>query len=179
MIYGAGKRASYIVGRSSVTAKSPKGRATRGFVAMDVETGALVFLKDSWRSDMAGVKSEGHWYERLEEGRNMAAFLHGSDVGCVKKRGGVKKGVNDQEGQIVRPQRTIAQNYSKWYRNIQRLTGYTHYRTVQSELYVPLKMFRDSKNLTRIMYDVVLGKCFLSATRPFATHPISSDTVPL
>ena len=33
--YGAGKRASYIVGRSFVAAKSPTGRATRGFVAMD------------------------------------------------------------------------------------------------------------------------------------------------
>ena len=160
VIYGAGKRVSYIVGRSWLTAKYPAGRATRCFVAMDAETKGLVFLKDSWRPDMAGVKSEGHWYKRLKGGEHIAAFLHGSDVGRVKKGGNLGEGGNAERGYNVRPQRTITQNYSKRYSDVQRMMGYIHYRSVQSEFYVPLKMFKDSKNLTQIMYDVVLGKCF-------------------
>ena len=163
VIYGSGKRASYIVGRSSVTAKTPTGRATCCFVAMDAETKGLVFLKDSWRLNMAGMKSEGHWYKRLKGGEYIAAFSHGSDVGRIKKGGGVGKGGNVKKGEKVRPQRTVTQNYLKRCCNSHRMMGYTHYRTVQSEFYVPLKMFNDSKNLTQIMHDIVLGKCFLSA----------------
>lgn len=142
--YGAKGEASYIVGRSSVAAKSPTGRATRGFVAMDAESKKLVFLKDSWRLNMDGVKSEGRWYKKLKEGRNIAAFLHGSDVGHPKNR--------------RRLQRTITQNFSKRFRNIRGMMGYVHYRIVQSEFYIPLNMFKDSKNLTQIMYDAILGK---------------------
>jgi len=167
VIYGAGKRASYIVGRSSVSAKSPTGRSTRGFVAMDTKTKKLAFLKDSWRLSIDGVKSEGHWYKKLKGGTNIAAFSHGSDVGRAKKGG------------RVHPQRTITQNYSKRFSDIQKMMGYVHYRTIQSEFYIPLKMFRDSKNLTQIMYDAVLGKCLLSAVQCFAAHPAFSNTVPL
>ena len=167
--YGAGKRASYIVGRPSVTAKSPTGRATRGFVAMDAETRGLVFLKDSWRPDMAGVKSEGHWYKRLKGGEYIAAFSHGSDVGRVKR--GAK-------GDKVHPQRTITQNYLKRYSNTRGMMGSIHYRTVQSEFYIPLKMFKDSKNLTQIMHDAVLGKCLLPAALRFTTHPTFSNPGP-
>ena len=172
VIYGGGKRASYIAGRSSVIAKSPTGRATRCFVAMDVETKGLAFLKDSWRMGMPGMKSEGHWYKRLKRGEYLAAFSHGSDVGRVKRGGNVKK------GERVRPQRTVTQNYFKRYCNTLR-AGFIHYRTVQSEFYIPLKMFKDSKNLTQIMYDIVLGEFFLSAARHFTTHPTFSNTGPL
>ena len=170
IIYGAGKRASYIVGRPSVTAKSPTGRSTRGFVAMDAETKSLVFLKDSWRLDMAGTKPEGHWHKKMTGGEYVAAFLHGSDVGRVKRRG---------KGKKVRPQRTVTQNLSKRYCNTRRTMGFIHYRTVQSEFYIPLKMFRDSKNLTQIMYDIALGKCSLPPARCFTAHATLSDPGPL
>lgn len=163
----AGQRGSYIVGRSSVAAKSPTGRATRGFVAMDTETEKLVFLKDSWRLNVDGVKSEGHWYKRLKGGRNIAAFLHGSDVGYSKKKGKVCL------------QRTITQNYSKRYCNIQRMMGYIHYRTVQSEFYIPLKMFKDSKHLTQIMYDIILGEFFFLGCPVFYYSSSFSNTVSL
>jgi len=186
VIDGAGEQASYIVGRSSVTAKSPTGRATRGFVAMDAKTKKLVFLKDSWRLDMKEVKSEDHWYKRLKGGEYIAAFSHGADVGCVKdvrnvgQGGKVKKGGNvGNAGGKVRPQRTITQNYSEKYGTLQRMMGYIHYRTVQSEFYVPLKMFKDSKNLTQIMHDIVRGKPFLSAAQRPTSHPIFSNTVHL
>ena len=167
VIYGTGKRASYIVGRPSVNAELPTGRSTRGFVAMDTDTKKLVFLKDSWRPSIDGLKSEGHWYKKMKGGTNIAAFSHGSNVGRVKKGG------------KDRTQRTITQNYSKRCSSVQRMMNHVHYRTVQSEFYIPLEMFRDSKSLTQIMYDIVLGKCLLSTVQRFAAHPVFSDTVPL
>ena len=95
-----------------------------------------MFLKDTWRLDMDGVKSEDQWYRRLEGGINIAAFSHGSNVAYPNRR---------------KVQRTITQDYSVKYSNIQGMMGYIHYRVVQSELYIPLNMFKDSKNLTEIV----------------------------
>jgi hypothetical protein len=64
-----GRMVSYIVGRSIANAKSLTGRATRCFVAMSMETGKLVFLKDSWRLDVEGMKGEAHWFGRLREAK--------------------------------------------------------------------------------------------------------------
>ena len=53
----------------------------------------MVFLKDSWRPDVVGIKSESHWCRLLEGVRNIAAFLHGSDVrGVILRRGEKKEG---------------------------------------------------------------------------------------
>ena len=75
---------SYIVVRSIVNARSPAGRATRGFVAMSKDTGKLGFLKDSWRPDILGMMGEAHWFKKLKGAWNISAFLRGSDVGCRK-----------------------------------------------------------------------------------------------
>ena len=148
----SGGQISYIVGRSMMYPKSPTGRCTRGFVAMDMKAKKLTFLKDSWRPDIAGVKSESHWYNMLKGARNIAAFSHGSDVGkvVVRKTRGMKNG--------IQPQRTLTQKYAMKFSGIENMMGYVHYRIVQCEFYVPLTMFRDSKHLTEIMYDVLLGK---------------------
>ena len=131
---------------------------------MDKETKRLVFLKDSWRLDMDGIESEDHWYRRLEGGINIAAFSHGSNVAYPSRR---------------KVQRTITQDYSVKYCNIEGMMGYIHYRTVQSEFYIPLKMFKDSKNLTQIMYDTILGKCPFRLSNFLPLTPIFSNTVPL
>ena len=38
------------------------------------------------------------------------------------------------------------------------MVGYVHYRTVQCGFYLLLKMFKDSRQLTEVMYDVLLGE---------------------
>ena len=53
----------------------------------------------------------------------------------------------------VRSPRTIRRGTA----TSQRMIGYTHYRTVEPEFYIPPEMFKDSKNLTQIMYDIILG----------------------
>ena len=153
--HSSGGQTSYVVGRSKVTPDYPTGRCTRCFVAMDLETQQLVFLKDCWRQNTPGLKSESHWYKILRGARNIAAFSYGSDVGYVVPRRGVTtRGM--RKG--TKPHLTLTQNYAKKYRNIEATVGYVHYRTVQSEFYVPLHTFRDSRHLTKIMHDVLLGE---------------------
>ena len=142
------QKASYIIGRSLVAAESPTGRATRCFVAMDVDTKKLVFLKDSWRPDLLEMKPESHWYKKVKGGSNLAAFLHGSDVEYPMEGG--------EEGPT---QRTITDLHFAKFCEISGMMGYLHHRTVQSEFYLPLKTFKDSQNLTQIMSDVIVGKC--------------------
>ena len=145
---------SYIVGRSIANAKSPIGRATRGFVAMTKDTGELVFLKDSWRPNIEGMRGEAHWFGRLDGARNISAFLHGSDVRCVVVRRGAAQ-TSDLAANLF--QSTLTDLRSKDYNGPQKMMGYIHYRTVQCEFYVPLEMFKDSKHLVEIMLDIIVG----------------------
>ena len=142
----------YVVGCPASLSNLPTGRATRGFVEMSAETKKLVFLKDTWRADVASMPEEDHWYRLLKNQRggsglkNIGAYMHGSDVFARK--------------QIVRcpdlKQRTIANIYSRecgW----GVISGYIHHRFIQSELYIPLQTFRDSEHLTRVIFDIVKG----------------------
>ena len=164
----------YIVGRPIAGAKSPTGRATRGFVAMSKKDKKLVFLKDSWRPDIPGMMGEAHWFERLEGARNICAFQHGSDVGrVVVKRYGAKKGKKGKKPKKSNPpqvqvsfQRTLSNVHSK-----KEMIGYIHYRTIQSELYVPLHMFEDSKHLVQVMLDIAHGTSWLSSVTSIAQPP--------
>lgn len=106
----------------------------------------------------------------LEGARNIAAFSHGSDVGCaVARRGVTRRGTR----RGVKPQLTLAQNYAMKYCGIEAMMGYVHYRTVQCEFYIPLNRFRDSKHLTEIMSDVILGRRLPSTLQPFPAQHFS------
>ena len=159
VIHPSGRQTPYIIGRSTVSPEVPTGRCTRGFVAMDTDTRKVVFLKDSWRPNAPGMKSESHWHRIVEGTRNIAAFSHGSDVGRVVPRRGVRTG--------VKPQLTISQNDGRRHYGIAAMMGYIHYRTIQCEFYLPLKTFKDSRELTEVMYDVLLGE----------KHPFNLGTV--
>ncbi|KAL6300807.1 hypothetical protein BKA93DRAFT_752437 [Sparassis latifolia] len=53
----------FLIGRPRFAAHSPTGRATRGYVAYDMETGRLAFLKDTWRPDSSKIHPEREVYE--------------------------------------------------------------------------------------------------------------------
>ena len=155
----------YIVGRPTMVVKSPTGRATRGFVAMCMETKRLVFLKDSWRPDVEGIKAEDYWHGilRAERAKHIGAFSHGSDVY------GTKKLIRCHD----KKQRTLSNLYAEEYGGSETMMGYIHYRVVQSELYIPLEMFKSSKHLTSVMLDIALGtfllQYLLSTSSEFAS----------
>ena len=143
------KTKHYIIGRPTSVVKLPTGRATRGFVAMSVETNRLVFLKDSWRPDVEDIEAEDYWHGVLQQKRaeHIGAFSHGSDVYSTKS--------------LIRchdkKQRTLSNLYAKEHGELETVMGYTHYRSVQPELYLPLETFKSSKHLTSVMLDIALG----------------------
>jgi hypothetical protein len=151
-VYDGDIEKAYIVGRPTSMPKSPIGRATRGFVAMSVETRKVVFLKDSWRPDLESIKAEDEWFKQLKKkkGFNKAcigAYLHGSDVYAtrqlVKHRG--------------KRQRTIT-HHADGFKDLGRMLGYIHYRVIQTELYLPLETFEGSKHLVDVMDDIGEGR---------------------
>ena len=56
---------NFLVGKPVFSANGAVGRATRGYVAVDCETGRFVWLKDSWRAAYEGVEQEGLILQRL------------------------------------------------------------------------------------------------------------------
>ncbi|KAI0357239.1 hypothetical protein OH77DRAFT_146372 [Trametes cingulata] len=79
---GADKRV-FLVAKPVFAASTMFGRATRGYVAVDIRTGRFVFLKDSWRPYYAGVEPEGAYLEQFAGDEDMqvpTVVCHG-DVG--------------------------------------------------------------------------------------------------
>ncbi|KAI1781851.1 hypothetical protein LXA43DRAFT_593736 [Ganoderma leucocontextum] len=60
-----GKTRDFLVGKPVFSANGAVGRATRGYVAVDCQTGRFVWLKDSWRAAYEGVEQEGLILQRL------------------------------------------------------------------------------------------------------------------
>lgn len=55
----------YLVGKPTFFADGVAGRGTRGYVALDVQTGHFVWLKDVWRMSYLGPDREGDILQRL------------------------------------------------------------------------------------------------------------------
>ncbi|KAI0667826.1 hypothetical protein C8Q78DRAFT_981280 [Trametes maxima] len=64
----------YLVCRPTYTSRSIIGRATKGFVALDLKENVAVFLKDTWRPSEEAVRTEKSIYEHLW--RQPAANMH-------------------------------------------------------------------------------------------------------
>lgn len=75
-------RRVFIVNKPVSTAESPIGRATRGYVALDTETGKLAFLKDTWRVVGPLMIPESDIYAFLLKNKvpHIATFICGGDV---------------------------------------------------------------------------------------------------
>ncbi|KAI0643940.1 hypothetical protein C8Q79DRAFT_914438 [Trametes meyenii] len=75
----------YVVCRPMYASSSIAGRATKGFVALDLIEGIAVFIKDTWRPGEPTVRTEKSIYEHLwaEPSREMhiPTLLGGGDVG--------------------------------------------------------------------------------------------------
>lgn len=60
-------RRSYITGSAIWDSKTLFGRSTFGYIAYDVKTSNLVYLKDFWHTDVSGIQKEGDVYEELHK----------------------------------------------------------------------------------------------------------------
>ena len=125
---------------------SPTGRCTRTFVAYDVQTGATVFLKDTWRIDLPDMHKEGDIYERLKQANisRIAPFVCGADV---------------------RDHRTRTEAYANkpWALPLSKaLRPHRQYRLVLAVVARPLTSFRSSWELVNALADALQGEYILA-----------------
>ncbi|KAK0192848.1 hypothetical protein F5146DRAFT_979414 [Armillaria mellea] len=116
------------------------GRATLGLPVYDIQTKKLCFLKDSWRD--ANLPEESTILRTLNDAgvRNVPTLVCGGVVGN---------------------QTTTSHKYidSPWNRGAHPSIPCTrkHQRTLTEEVGYPLKKFKSSKQLTRVVYEAFLG----------------------
>lgn len=72
---------TYLIGRYSAGHDSPTGRATRGYIAFELETRRMVFLKDCWRA-VTRKHTEMATYRRLHQAgvESIATPIAGGDI---------------------------------------------------------------------------------------------------
>ncbi|KAI0693661.1 hypothetical protein BC835DRAFT_1352953 [Cytidiella melzeri] len=133
----------YIICQPFTEVSSLCGRATQGYLAWGVFENDLVFLKDTWRTDLEGVMSEAAVYAVLQ--KNFVPFLPSvlvsGDV-CLST------------GHV---QCTLTQDYAEgyaWSRPTAWLRRHVRHRVVQ-HLALPLRMVRNSKELVRAIRNVL------------------------
>ena len=126
-------RSKLLVGRPAFVSQSLVGRCTRGYVAYDLETDDVCFLKDYWRTESpTRVYREHEIYARLRAANvpNINTCQYGGDVTC------------DTTVQSTVTQRCAGKMSSR---------GRVHYRIRIKEVCRPLTDFTNFRELTSII----------------------------
>ncbi|TFY60562.1 hypothetical protein EVG20_g7370 [Dentipellis fragilis] len=126
----ANRRKIYLIGKPLNFKGSPIGRASRGYVTLDVDRDSLVFMKDTWRPYVEDTRSETDIYVDLnaKRVRFIATVLAGGDVG----------------GPTC--QRTKSQNYFK-VKPEDKPTERIHHRFIQKEVGRALETYATQREL--------------------------------
>jgi hypothetical protein len=134
----------YIAARPHVTPYTPPGRATRGFPAYDVTRHMPVFMKDSWRVDVADIWAEGLVYDSLKEAgvRHIPDCLSSGDI------------LTDQ----YHATKTCNYVHEPWACYVTaRLIPHRHYRLTLDVIGRSLMTFSSSYEMVSVVRDTVIG----------------------
>ncbi|KAH9038577.1 hypothetical protein EDB85DRAFT_2287515 [Lactarius pseudohatsudake] len=125
------------------------GRSTFGYIAYDLETTNLVYLKDFWRTDCDGIQKEGDVYRELHDAQvpHIAKLGLAGDVPLLPECG-------QTDSPAV--QRTMSQEFLKdWCPGRPRVDPYVHYRLVLETLGSPLNTFKSTRELCKVIRDAI------------------------
>ncbi|THH33086.1 hypothetical protein EUX98_g1138 [Antrodiella citrinella] len=129
----------------------PIGRATRVYVALDIEDKKLVSIKDSWRVEFGSSDPEGVIYNEFDtvdaEWKQFLPTVLGADD------------VPDDSHSPEAKQKTLTQTFEEKARethNIGLLRAHVHHRVVQA-LAFPLNTFRSSRELVQAIRDAMFA----------------------
>ncbi|KAL6298853.1 hypothetical protein BKA93DRAFT_931839 [Sparassis latifolia] len=130
----------FLVGKPHFEALGLTGPATRCYIAVDCEREKFVFLKDAWRVDLDDIEMEGHILETLnrEKVENVPTLeCHG-----------------DVEGRF---QQTVTHSYLKLGHpdDLNPIKKHSHYRLVVEEICRPLKDFKNTRELVKIIANCI------------------------
>ncbi|KAI9058431.1 hypothetical protein FKP32DRAFT_1582064, partial [Trametes sanguinea] len=143
-----GRMRSFLVGRPAFRASGMAGRGTTGYVAYDIETGKLVWLKDAWRTHYEFVDQEGSVLRQL----NTAGVANVPTVVC---HGDIldQETVTPTWWERTHPKEDTAASPNG--REDCPLRRHKHYRLVVEEVGLKLVDFQDGRQLLRIVFDCV------------------------
>lgn len=162
--------------------KVPFGRATRAYLAYDLQAGSLVFMKDTWRDgDMC---SEFETYRTLQDESvsNVPVLLYGGDV--AKEAGGDEEEKTSETrvtNESSHPREPLKVNISEKANSSEMNSGlvktrhedpwHWHHRIVQDIAY-PLSTVKNERELLQVFSDVFVGtwgalSCCTATHKPF------------
>jgi hypothetical protein len=164
-----GKLRSYITPEAIWDTDALFGRCTFGYIAYDVTTSKLVYLKDFWRTDLPRIQKEGDVYRKLHDTDvpNIPALGPAGDVPLLPDHAGTFP---------LAVQRTKTQDYLKGFGRGEWCSGqpyvkpYVHYRLVLETLGQPLNTFKSTRQLCEAIRDAIVGKECVSVFRVLLTE---------
>ena len=134
------------------------GRCTFGYIAYDVASSKLVYLKDFWRTDLPRIQKEGDVYRKLHE-------ANVSHIPALGPAGDVPLSPEHARTFPLAVQRTKTQDYInepgrrvEWFPGRPRVEPYVHYRLVLETLGQPLNTFKSTRQLCEVIRDAIVGK---------------------
>lgn len=143
----------------------PVGRWTRASSAYDKRRNRRVFLKDSWRVVIEGVKPEGETYCLLHEKQvpNIPSCPLAGDVGSETYH-------RTRTDEIVRDEKIELHDRGRW-----KTTPHRHYRIVLDTIGRKLEDFQCTLEFVQAMYAALRGKMtiFLAVCPPNLTYIVA------
>jgi hypothetical protein len=134
------------------------GRSTFGYIAYDVATSKLVYLKDFWRTDRPGIQKEGDVYRELHS----AEVPH---IPVLGRAGDVPLSPDHANTLPLVVQSTRTQDYvtgsglgHDWCPGRPRVDPYVHYRLVLGTLGQSLNTFKSTRQLCEVIRDAIVGE---------------------
>jgi len=148
-----GQLGYYIAPSPIWSTESLFGRSTFGYIAYDVASTDLVYLKDFWRTDLPGIQKEGDVYRELHD----AQVPH---IPTLGRAGDVPLSYEDVNARSCAVQRTKTRDYLKreWCPGQPCVEPYVHYRLVLKTLGRPLNTFKSTRQLCEAIRDAIEGK---------------------
>ncbi|KAI0297805.1 hypothetical protein B0F90DRAFT_1819123 [Multifurca ochricompacta] len=152
-----GELRSYITPGAVWFTEALFGRSTFGYIAYDVTTTNLVYLKDFWRTDIPGIQKEGDVYRELHDAQvpNIAKFGIAGDVPLSPEHTDVAS---------FTTQRTRTQDYMNrpggehdWCPGQPCVEPYVHYRLVLETLGKPLNTYKSTRQLCEVIRDAIIA----------------------
>jgi hypothetical protein len=142
------------------------GRSTRGVPVYDVKTGAVCFLKDTWRINSDKQLPEGKTYELLHEAKvNHIAnvVVHGDVLASIDTPCSVAADNQPMSNYQTTYSDLFSQSKEKWCELKSRLQGYIHYRIVLDMVGREYTTFKSTKELLSVTVDAIKGvsRCLL------------------
>ncbi|KAI0292369.1 hypothetical protein B0F90DRAFT_278101 [Multifurca ochricompacta] len=133
------------------------GRSTFGYIAFDVASTNLVYLKDFWRTDLPGIQKEGDIYHKLHDAQvpNIPRLGPAGDVPvspeCTATASFATQRTRTQD------YLTIPDGEHEWCPGQSHVDPYVHYRLVLETLGKPLSTFKSTRQLCEVIRDAIVA----------------------